>query len=374
VTRVPVAIFLTSFDAGGTERQMIELIRRLDRDRFTVHAACFHRRGAWLPLVESSAASIAEFPIAGFGKPGTWRALRAFARWCRLTGISLVHTCDFYTNVFGLPGAALARVPLRIGSRRDVNPGRTRAQLGAQRLAYAAAHRVVANSQAAADRLQVERVAADRIAVIPNGVDLERFLQPRPRRGAIRRVITVANLRPEKAHDVLVAAAARLASAHPDLEFLIVGDGPRRPALEGLVRERGLERQVRLLGHREDVPALLADADLYVLPSRSEAFPNGIIEAMAAGLPVVACGVGGMLELVQPGRTGALVRPDDPVGLAEAIRGIVEDPARARDMGAAGRRDVEQRFSFGRMVEGFEQLYLAELEKRGAIAGAPAAA
>jgi glycosyltransferase involved in cell wall biosynthesis len=370
---IPVAIFLTSFDAGGTERQMIELMRRLDRRRFAVHAVCFHRRGAWLPLVESSVASIAEFPITGFGQRVTWQQMRAFSAWCRSQRIAVVQTCDFYANVFGLPAAAWAGVPLRIGSRRDLNPGKSRAQLALQRFAYAAAHVVVANSQAAAACLLAERVPERRTMVIPNGVDLARFPPAPVREGAIRRVITVANLRPEKAHEVLIEAAARLALQHPDVEYLIVGDGPRRAALEALVRARGLERQVHFLGHREDVPLLLASADAYVLSSRSEAFPNGIIEAMAAALPVVACGVGGMLELVSPERTGLLVRPDDPVGLAGALRQLVEAPARAGEMGRAGRHEVETRFSFERMVESFERLYTAELSKRG-VGGATSAA
>lgn len=368
---IPVAIVITSFDAGGTERQMIELMRRLDRRRFTVHAACFHRRGAWLPLVESAVASIAEFPISGFGRPATWRQVRAFGRWCKETGVQVVHTCDFYANVFGLPAAAWAGVPVRIGSRRDLNPGRSLAQIGLQRLAYAAAHQVVANSRAAAGRLADEKVPRGRIAVIPNGVDLERFPIGKARSGPVRRVITVANLRPEKAHEVLIEAAAQLAPDHPDLEYAIVGDGPRREELEELVRRRGVEHQVRLLGHREDVPRLLADADLYVLPSRTEAFPNGIIEAMAAGLPVVACGVGGMLELVEPNRTGALVPPDDAGALAAAVRAMVAAPRRAREMGAAGRHDIELRFSFERMVEGFEALYVSQLAARGAATAAP---
>jgi glycosyltransferase involved in cell wall biosynthesis len=371
---IPVAIFLTSFDAGGTERQMIELMRRLDRRRYAVHAVCFHRRGAWLPLVETSVASIAEFPISGFGQRVTWRQMRAFSAWCRSQRIAVVQTCDFYANVFGLPAAAWAGVPLRIGSRRDLNPGKSRAQLALQRFAYGAAHVVVANSQAAAACLLAERVPERRTTVIPNGVDLTRFPRPSPREGAIRRVITVANLRPEKAHEVLIEAAARLAPRHPDVEFLVVGDGPRRAELEALVRARGIAQQVRFLGHRDDVPALLASADAYVLPSRTEAFPNGIIEAMAAALPVVACGVGGMLELVTPERTGLLVRPDDPIGLAAAMQSLFEAPAHAREMGRAGRREVETRFSFERMVKSFERLYMAGLSRRRVGGTTPVAA
>jgi glycosyltransferase involved in cell wall biosynthesis len=174
-------------------------------------------------------------------------------------------------------------------------------------------------------------------------------------------VITVANLRPEKNHETLIAAAAALASTHPQLRFQIVGDGARRAALEHLAELRGVAHMVEFLGHREDVPALLAGADLFVLPSRTEAFPNSAIEAMAAGLPVVCSAVGGLLDLVTPGRTGLLVDPSDPEALAAAIRSLADDPARARALGAAARAEVRSRYSFDRMVQAFEELYEAGL-------------
>ena len=109
--RVPIAIFMSSFDPGGTERQMTELVRRLDGSRFEVHVACFHRRGAWLARAEEHAASVAEFPISGFRRAATFTQARRFAAWCRERGIALVHTADLYANIFGLPAAALGGVP-----------------------------------------------------------------------------------------------------------------------------------------------------------------------------------------------------------------------------------------------------------------------
>src|SRR4029450_12346242 len=169
--QVSVAVFLTRFDPGGTERQMTELICRLDPSRFTVHVACFEKRGAWLPKVTERAASIAEFPIQGFGRPATLGALVAFARWCRRERITVVQTCDFYANILGLPGAALAGVPVRVGSRRDLNPDKSPAQIRLQRQAYRCATTVVANCPAARGILLDEGLAPASIAVIPNGVE-----------------------------------------------------------------------------------------------------------------------------------------------------------------------------------------------------------
>jgi glycosyltransferase involved in cell wall biosynthesis len=358
--QIPVAVFMTSFEPGGTERQMTELIRRLDAGRYKVHAVCFRREGAWLPRVIERAASVVEFPIDGFARIQTVRQLWRFAAWCRRERIAIVHTCDFYSNVFGLPGAMLGGVRSRVGSRRELNPDKSEGQIRLQRFAYRFATRIVANSPAAAACLRSERVPASKVTVIANGVNGTAYPEAPPR-DSIRRVITVANLRPEKSHETLIAAAAMLATSCPELRYTVVGDGARRHELESLARARGVERIMEFVGHREDVPALLAASDLFVLPSRSEAFPNGVIEAMAAGLPVVASAVGGLLDLVESGRTGVLVPPSDPEPLAAALKGLYDDPARACAIGAAARREVMARYSFERMVGTFEELYESEL-------------
>lgn len=345
---------------------MIELIRRLDPARFAVHVACFRREGAWLPRAAERAASIVEFPIRGFARPATARQLVAFARWCRHEQIAVVQTCDLYANILGLPGAALARVPVRIGSRRELNPDKTAGQIRLQRHAYRCATKVVANSAAARRILEDEGLPTASIAVIPNGVDVPAFPERSPEVATrpARSVITIANLRAEKDHETLIAAAALVAADFPDVTFRIVGDGPRRPELEALVRGRNLQETVIFLGHREDVSQLLAEADVFVLPSRSEAFPNSAIEAMASGLPVVASAVGGLLDLIDDGRTGLLVEPGGPEQFAAAIRRLLADRHQAARLGAAARADVIQRYGFDRMVKAFEDLYLAGLPAR----------
>ena len=359
--QVSVAVFLTRFEPGGTERQMIELIRRLDPSRFTVHVACFDKRGAWLPRVAERARSIVEFPIRGLARPATMAALLRFARWCRAERIEVLQTCDFYANIVGLPGAALARVPVRIGSRRDLNPDKSRAQIRLQRQAYRCATTVVANCAAARGILLAEGLAPASIAVIPNGVD-----DPAPAAAGKqqKRIITVANLRAEKNHETLIAAADLLSTDFPEVEFQIVGDGPRRAELEALVRSRRLENRISFLGHREDVGRLLSEASIFVLPSRSEAFPNGAMEAMAAGLPVVASAVGGLLDLIEHGRTGLLIEPGNPTALADALRRLLTNQAAAAQIGEQARAQVHQRYSFDRMVKAFEDLYLAGLPAR----------
>jgi glycosyltransferase involved in cell wall biosynthesis len=242
-----------------------------------------------------------------------------------------VHACDFYANVFALTGAALARVPLRLGSRRDILiPQRSAGQHRLQSYSYRFAHRVVANSRAAAEQLLREGVSPNAISVIPNGIDRRLYARARSRTPR-RTVTTVANLRAEKGHDVLIRAAARVTRDIPGAVFQLVGDGPMRDALAVQAESLGISHAVRFLGHREDVPDVLQESDLFVLPSRTEAFPNGVLEAMAAGLPVVASSVGGIPELIRDDENGVLVPVADEDALAAAILSLMREPHRLRE-------------------------------------------
>jgi glycosyltransferase involved in cell wall biosynthesis len=364
-----VAIVMTGFEPGGTERQMIELVRRLSPARWNVHVACFHARGTWFGRVANAAASVAEFPITSFQKPSVVRQAVAFGRWCRAHRIAIVHTTELYSNIFALPAAALANVPVRIGNRREINPDKTPAQIALQRAAYACAHTVVANSHAAARRLALEGVPARKIAVVPNGVDLQP-LWPKSAPVGGRTIIVVANLRPEKGHDVLIDAAAHVLHRFPDARFEVVGDGPERGRLTALAAARALSRSFSFLGHRDDVAARLGSSDIFVLPSRSEAFPNAVLEAMAAGLPIVASAVGGIPELIDDGRSGLLVPAGDPAALAERLCRLLADAPLAVRLGEAARAKAEAHDSFDRMVASFESLYLALLTRRGVVGAA----
>jgi L-malate glycosyltransferase len=267
-----------------------------------------------------------------------------------------VHAWEIYSNVFGLPGATLARVPLRIGSRRGL--GGPPAVRRLQTLACRTAHCMVANSRAAANQLIAEGIPEQRIDIIPNGIDLSIF--PVRRDFSRARTITmVACLRDGKRVDVLIAAAARIIARHPDVEFRIVGDGPCRERLVEQAAATGVLPRIRFMGHRDDVPAILSASDLFVLPSESEASPNVILEAMAAALPVVASRVGGIPELVDDGVTGHLVPPADSPGLAAALLDLLDHPARRAAFGRAGRARIEQQYSFDRMVAQFESLYVS---------------
>ncbi len=191
-----------------------------------------------------------------------------------------------------------------------------------------------------------------------------RWTLPFPRTPAV--ILYVANLFPYKGHLDLVEAAAAVTARFPKAHFLLAG---REEGTGGQVRRRieelGLQEQVRLLGPRDDVPALMAAADLVVHPSHEEGFSNTILEAMSAGKAVVATAVGGIPEAVEDGVTAILVPSRSPERLAEVLVSLLTDPARARAMGEAGRRRVRERFPLEKMVRGIEGLYDELLSGRG---------
>ena len=222
-------------------------------------------------------------------------------------------------------------------------------------------------------------IAPAKVVCIPNGIDIERYAgaagsrELRPFLGAFAppgtlAVINVGRLDPVKDQAGLIAAFKLLCDSSPAtaarLRLVIVGEGACRNDLETQIARLRLHGQVRLLGDRKDVPEILAECDVFALSSVAEGIPLTLLEAMAAGLPIVATRVGGVGEVVVDGVTGTLVEPSNPVALAHALRGYVEDESRRGKRGDAGRQRVEQRFSLSAMLAGYTSLYDEILAKR----------
>ncbi len=213
--------------------------------------------------------------------------------------------------------------------------------------------------------IDTERFPAHQVHVIPNGVDTEQF-RPQPRNAGFLQEIgvppgasvigIVAQLRPEKNHELLLHAAAKVRQQGVNAHFVIVGEGARRTELESLCRQLEIQDAVHFLGARRDIPGILTNFDLFVLTSKMEANPVSILEAQACGVPVVATRVGSIPDTVIEGQTGLLVRPGDVDGIAAAVAGLLQDESSRRRMGHAARQNVERNWSLDRMVHGYEDL------------------
>jgi glycosyltransferase involved in cell wall biosynthesis len=367
--RVPILTFLTNFLIGGTERQVVNLVHNHDRDRFAVHLACFHRRGPLLDEIDTEELRLTDYPISTLPSPRTlWQQSR-LARYVSSRGIRLVHSFGFYANVFVVPAARLGRAEVVVASIRDTGDHLGGMQRALQKLVCRAADHVVVNAIAVEQVLLRQGYDPSRISVVPNGIDTTRFRNACAT-SALRRelevperarlVVVVSRLNRLKGIEYFLDAAALLRHRFPDVRYLIVGDSisqAYRDELQARAAALGLGECVRFTGFRGDVPALLSEASVSVLPSLSEGLSNVVLETMAAGVPVVATSVGGTPEMVEEGVTGMLVAPRDSVALAEAIGAMLADPARAAAIGRAGREQVARRYSLEAMVRGTEALY-----------------
>jgi glycosyltransferase involved in cell wall biosynthesis len=339
---------------------MFELIRRLDRSRFQSLVATFKPGGELEPQLRSLGITPMVFPLKGsLTRPNTLIQIARMAALCRREKVSIVHSHDFYSNVVGTAAASVGRVRA-IASRRDLahwlNPIQRRALLFSLRLADC----VVANAQAVGElAARSESVPAEKLQVIPNGIDIARFDAmakrppdpPLPDAHGRPRVVMVASMHlPDKGHADLLEAAAQLMARGVRAQYLFVSDGALRAGLEERAAELGLSGEVLFLGRRTDVPAILSKVDLVVLPSWAEGFPNVVMEAMCASRPVLATRVGGIPEVLSDGVTGRLIEPRRADQLAEAIAEMLADPKRLRAFGRAGRLRVEESFSLERMT------------------------
>jgi L-malate glycosyltransferase len=362
--RIRLFFMINTFETGGSERQFIILANQISRSAFKVHLGCVSRRG---PLVDQ-VGEVAEFPLHGsLYKWGSLRTRLNLSRYLRLHRVEVAHAFDFYANLTLIPAARFGRVPVVVGSHRQLgdllSPAKFRAQTAALRLCDA----VTCNSQAGADRLASAGVPAEKLSVIGNAVslaDFERTSAVLPLRPDVLRVGMVARMNADyKNHAGFLRIAAQVHHRMPDVEFLLIGDGPLRPELERQAAALNLGDRVRFLGERHDVAAVLSSMDVAVLTSHSEGLSNAILEGMAARLPVVAYNVGGSGELINSER-GALLKPKNEDDFANAVCGLLSDADLRSRLGDNARRFVEENFSLERICHRYEDLYLGLLDKK----------
>ena len=365
--RVRLKAFVTVFDVGGTERQVVALAKGLDRSRFDLSLACFKRSGPFLPEIESLGIPVTTYPINNLHGLRALKEQLRFSRDLRRERIQILHTFNFYPNVFAIPAGRLAGVPVLIATLRDMGDLWTPMQRTVQRWVCRLAHRVVANADAVMEQAIKDGYEQDKLRVIRNGLDLAKFTsapdhaRQREALGLPPGVPVVAvfsrlNHKVKGIHTFL-EAAARVLTVHRNVRFLVAGDGPLRGRLEAQAADLGLGERVRFVGFRADVGDAMAAATISVVPSESEGLSNVLLESMAGSLPVIATRVGGTSEVVEHDVTGLLVPPRDPEAMAVAIVSLLDDPSRAAALGRAGRCRVERLFQLGRMVRETEVLY-----------------
>ncbi len=317
---------------------------------------------------------VVEIPCRGRADWGTVRAIRNCIREC---AIDLVHSHGYKSNLYGYAAVRPLGVPIVATCHNWTRQSASlRLYETLDRLALRRFSRVVAVSATVAESLRSAGVAPERITAIDNGVDLERFAGASEdfARGIEKNSRLVAGmvgrLVPEKGPEYFLRAAAQLTASFPEALFVLVGEGPARPRLEQLARELKIERQVIFTGQRDDLPSVYAAMDVFVLPSLNEGMPMTILEAMAAGKPVVATRVGAVPQLVAEGETGFLVEPKDVEELKDAMAMLLGDAGLRARCGANGHNKVKRDYSSQTMANKYLDLYHEVLEPRSALPSA----
>jgi sugar transferase (PEP-CTERM/EpsH1 system associated) len=350
---VRVAHITQGLDVGGQERLLVEMARHRNRDRFDWTVIALGGPGSLADALEADGVRITTLDTpAGF----RFSLFRRLASLLRTERFGVVHTHDDRPLVYGMPAAWWAGVPRRIHTHHHGRvPYISWRQRFLMRQTARFAHHFVCVSHDSARYMIEHGIPAPRVQTIWNGIDLTRFAFSGPFDDGP--IVTVARLSPEKDIATLLRAAAVVVKDFPQARFEIAGAGPCREELLRLVGELRLTEHVLFHGEVSDIPAFLARARLFVLPSQTEGISLTLLEAMARGLPVVTTNVGGNPEVVEAGVTGLLAPAQTPDALAQAIGVLLKDPERARQMGQAGRARVENAFDIRKMTARYEALY-----------------
>ncbi|HUW65889.1 MAG TPA: glycosyltransferase family 4 protein [Spirochaetia bacterium] len=364
---------ITLSEWGGAQKVVYDLATGLSREQFQTDVAC----APGGPLVEKlRSQGIMVHELASLRRNLSpvhdMEALFSLWRLMRRGGYDMVHCHSSKAGLLGRVAARAAGVPRvfftvhgwGFANRKEYGALES-FMIWAEKLAAPLTSALVCVSRATREEGLRRGIAGPaKYVVIYNGLDP---VSPSPSGEALRResgagsgdllVVTAGRLAPQKQPLVFLQAAQRIESVRPETRFVMIGDGPLLQECLALIQKEGLAGKALMAGFRTDVPELLSGADLFVLLSAFEGLPLTVIEAMQAGLPVVAYEVGGLAEMVEDGENGFLVAPGDLSGAVEKILALMGDSRRRNEMGASGREIALARFSREAMVQAYEQLY-----------------
>lgn len=359
---------------GGPERQMRGLSVEM-RASVVTTILCFRDHRSSLPFIEQlNAAGIAARMI-GHANPHFLRMISDVAAELRREQADLLVCHGYKADVIGWFAARRVGLPVIAVSRGwTAHTLKVRAYEALDRKMLRRMDAVVCVSEGQAAKVVRSGIPRDRLRVVHNSVDPTRFrIRGVAERAVLETLFTskpdviiaaVGRLSPEKGFDQLIDATRIIVRAADSIGVVLIGDGPERRKLEARVRESGLESHVVFTGFREDVDRLLPSADILVQSSHTEGLPNVVLEACAAGIPVVATDVGGTSEIIEDVVNGFLVPPADPAALAGRVINLARSPLLRHEMGQRGRNIVRNRFSFARQAAQYQDLFVAVAGQR----------
>lgn len=368
--RVPIAFCITELEPGGAERMFVELVTRLDRRRFYPRVYCL--AGPPTNSLLSDALRVNQIETNFLGAKALWHAPTALWKLTRAlqkTRPQIVQTFLFHANVLGAVAARWAGVADVVAGIRVAE--RKRWHLAATRLTSRLVDRHVCVSSDVAGHMEIAGLPADKLVVIPNGVDLTRFESAGAESSVApgipvgpKLVTFIGRLEEQKGAGRLIEVVTEQFARDPDLHLLVAGEGPLRSNVESAARLAGWAGRVHFLGWRQDILEILRASELLLLPSAWEGMPNVVLEAMAAARPVATFNVEGVRELLGPAAGPQIAEKNSPASLAESLGMLMENAPLRRELGIQNQRIVKQHFTLERMVRSYEQLYESLIARR----------
>lgn len=368
-----------SFLQGGSERQAVQLARLLHEEgSYRVFVGCLNGAGELRGEIEQlGIKEIPEFELTSFYDANFLLQTKRCAQFLKANEISVIHTHDFYTNIFGMFSAFVARIPVRIASKRETL-SKSNNQFLIERQAYRLADKIVVNAEAVKQFLVKAGVAPEKVVTVYNGLDLQRMLPPQNLKREkllhelrltidveTQLITIVANLRSDvKNHRMFLRAAQKVKEKIKNVAFVLAGEGELIESLKTFVRDLDIEKDVFFIGGCARIGELLSISNACVLSSKSEGFSNAILEYMSAAKPVVATRVGGASEAVIDGETGFLVESDDDETMAKQLVELLENPEKAERFGQRGRQLVEEKFTLEAQLAKTLDLYNEMFDKK----------
>lgn len=373
VAPVPVRLCIVTNDLeiGGVQRVIVDLCAGFDRSRFLPEIVLVCGEGPHIGTMQQMGVTVHVVPCISriaFMKVPSPRGLYRLVRVMKSRAFDVVHSHLFFGNMFGRIAAIMARIPVIIATEHNTYLDKSLwRRLIDLLLAYKTSVIVTVTKAVADFTAQQEHIPRDRFEVIANGIDAGHYRQSNFDHASIRRSLgipeeslligTVGRLVPQKNMTVLLEAASAIFARHPNVSLLIVGDGCQRPLLEERAQRLGIASRVIFAGARLDVRPFLAIMDVFAHSPRYEGFGLVLLEAMAAGVPVVARAVGGIPEVVEHNRSGILIDDDSQKTLENAIETLLMDKDTRQRLIDGGYHLVHDRFSRQRMVQHYQELY-----------------
>lgn len=356
----PIALCITDLDPGGAERALVQIVTRLDRQSWAPVVYCLSRRGELADVLE--AAGIETHCLNA--SPRDAFVILRLAKLLKRQRPALLQTFLFHANLAGRIAATIARVPIVVAGIR-VAEREKRWHLRLERWTKRLVDQHVCVSQAVASFTERElHIGADEVSVIANGVDAQAFTSAPPANlqslgvpPNARTLLFVGRLHPQKGVRLLLDSFSMLTSEYGDLHLLMVGSGPLEQEEKSHASALGIASRVHWLGSRRDVPGLMRASTLLVLPSLWEGMPNVVLEAMAAGLPVVATAVDGTTEVLTDGVTGFLCEPGSAVAITDCLRAVLQDPVRATACAHRAQTSAVKYLTWDASVAGYQRLW-----------------